>query len=309
MTYVSVCLRKSGVKLADVQAVDLRAAGAWDPDVAERGRGRERADADRDRLDDLVRRRVDPRDRVVADVGDEDGPVGADRGVLRALADVDRRHDLAGLRIDPRDGVRAVVRDPDRVARDRDRARRVADAHRRHPVRVGVDPDDAPAEGRADPDRAAAVAEVPRAEVLDVDPTTDLVRPRVDPVDVPAIGLGRPDRAGAIRDVPDLVAHRDPLRHLHAHRVDADHRARAVAVHPDAARADRDAAGARAADADPEAAEAAGLRAGAEARVDARHDLRAPRCADGGHHDHPGEDDAAAEGHDPSHQNPRFAVY
>ena len=49
------------------------------------------------------------------------------------------------------------------LARDRDRARRLTDPHAGDAVRAGVDPEDATADERADPDRAAAVAEVGRA--------------------------------------------------------------------------------------------------------------------------------------------------
>ena len=49
---------------------ELRAAEVADPDGAERGARDERLADERDRVDDRVRRRVDARDRAVADVRD-----------------------------------------------------------------------------------------------------------------------------------------------------------------------------------------------------------------------------------------------
>ena len=145
-----------------------------------------------------------------------------------------RRGHRAGHRVDPRHGSVQDVRDPEHapaVAREPDRVR-MADRHTRHRVRGGVDPVDAVAAGRADPDRACSEGQS-AWPVRNRDRRGNAIRGRVHARDGVVGVVRHPDRFGGEEDVVRAEADANALD-LAGAGIDPGESIRAVGVRPDA---------------------------------------------------------------------------
>ena len=213
------------------------------PDVAEGGADDERMRADRDRADDHVRGRVDPRDRAVAVVRNPLEPVGA--------ADT-----VGGCRCRPgswRPPCSSAGRSATRSRRRRQRPRRRRRARRcttrfrgryaRSSRRLSPDRCD---RRRRCPGRRPRSSPLPPGCTSGCRPSRSSSPPFAlfgsMRETVPAPKFGRPDRAEADRHVPRLLADPDLLRHAQPRRIDPGDRALTVVLHPERAGARDDAA-------------------------------------------------------------------